>query len=284
MRNYGRILAAIGISVLTFRPALAEPRPIPLQLTPVPQDPAEIACTWRPEQIDLLEKLNRRDRKSLFKLDRVVEPVYWTGDERDYAPLPSSLPWARDLDQVIVVHKPLQAFAAYVHGELVRWGPVSTGAEKSPTPSGLYALNWRSKGHRSTVNKSWYLPWYFNFNNHTGHAFHQYELPGAPASHGCVRMLERDALWLYDWGREWSLDERGWTVTSSGTPVLIIGEYPRVETPPWLDPDLLSSGFALSRQGLWLEQAAARLLGDRPQQIVASAEAAPEPPLEASLE
>jgi len=239
---------------------------------------------WRPEQIGLLEKLNRVDRKSLFKLDAIVEPEYWTGDERDYAPLPLALPWARDLDQTIVVHKPLQAFAAYVYGELVRWGPVSTGKPNSPTPSGLYALNWRSKGHRSTVNRSWFLPWYFNFNNDTGHAFHQYELPGLPASHGCVRMLERDALWLYDWGREWKLDERGWTVTESGTAVLIIGEYPEVDTPPWRDPDLLASGFALSRQGLWLEQAAARWMGERPNELVAANEGESEAPPAASLE
>ena len=74
----------------------------------------------------------------------------------------------------------------------------------------------RPRGHRSTVNPAWFLPWYFNFNNKTGHAFHQYELPGLPASHGCVRMLERDAQWLYRWGREWTLDERGWTVTETG--------------------------------------------------------------------
>lgn len=274
----------MGLAVLASSQSPGDPLGIPLQMAAVPNKLDDVACTWRPEQVDLLEKLNRRDRKSLFKLDRIVEPEYWATDERDYAPLPSSLPWARDLDQVIVVHKPLQAFAAYVHGELVRWGPVSTGAEKSPTPSGLFALSWRSKGHRSSVNRSWYLPWYFNFNTGTGHAFHQYELPGLPASHGCVRMLKRDAQWLYAWGREWKLDRRGWTVTENGTPVLIIGEYPQLETPPWLDQDLLASGFALSRQGLWLEHAAASLIGDRPRELVATAEIANGAPPEASLE
>ena len=267
MRKSGLLLLTLSVIIPTI---CAEPLSIPLQLSTVPRELEDIACNWRSEQIDLLEKLNRRDRKSLFQQDRIVEPETWTGDERDYAPLPPKLDWAQDLSQVIVVHKPLQAFAAYVNGELVRWGPVSTGAERSPTPSGLYALNWRSKGHRSTVNASWYLPWYFNFNNDTGHAFHQYELPGKPASHGCVRMLKRDALWLYDWGTEWQLDERGWTVTEAGTPVLIIGEYPQVETPPWLDEDLLASGFALSRQGIWLEHAAATLIGDQPTEVLAT--------------
>jgi hypothetical protein len=188
------------------------------------------------------------------------------------------------LEQVIVVHKPLQAFAAYVHGELVRWGPVSTGAERNPTPSGLFALSWRSKGHHSSVNRNWYLPWYFNFDTKSGRAFHQYALPGLPASHGCVRMLKRDAQWLYGWGREWTLDRRGWTVTEAGTPVLIVGEYPQVDTPPWLDEDLLASGFALSRQGLWLENAAMGMMGDRPRELVAAAAIEPEAVPEASLE
>lgn len=279
MRIIGLFLTICGLAA---SPAGAQTRGIPLQLAAVPDSiEAAAACIWRSEQIDLLEKLNRSDRKHLFALDRIVEPDYWTGDERDYAPLPASLPWARELDQVIVVHKPLQAFAAYVHGELVRWGPVSTGAERSPTPSGLFALNWRSKGHRSSVNRNWYLPWYFNFNTKTGHAFHQYELPGLPASHGCVRMLKRDAQWLYGWGREWNLDARGWTVTEAGTPVLIIGDYPQVDTPPWRDADLLASGFALSRQGLWLENAAASLMGEQPKELVAAADMKLE---EASLE
>jgi hypothetical protein len=281
MRISGFVVTICG---LTATAASAQSLGVPLRLTELPQGADEAACLWRPEQVDLLEKLNRSDRKHLFQLPSVVEPEFFTADERDYAPLPASLGWARDLDQVIVVHKPLQAFAAYVHGELVRWGPVSTGIERSPTPSGLYALNWRSKGHRSTVNAGWFLPWYFNFNNKTGHAFHQYALPGLPASHGCVRMLQRDAQWLYGWGREWTLDERGWTVTEAGTPVLIIGEYPQVETPPWRDADLIASGFALSRQGLWLENAAVALMGERPQELVASAEIAPETPPEPSLE
>jgi hypothetical protein len=272
------------MGALAAPPVHGQPPGVPLQLAAIPDALEQAACTWRPEQIDLLEKLNRRDRKSLFKGERIVEPEFWTGEERDYAPLPASLGWARDLDQLIVVHKPLQAFAAYVHGELVRWGPVSTGVEKSPTPSGLFALSWRSKGHRSSVNQGWYLPWYFNFENDTGRAFHQYELPGLPASHGCVRMLERDAQWLYGWGREWTLDARGWTVTESGTPVLIVGEYPRIETPPWRDEELLASGFALSRRGLWLENAAASLLGDRPRELVAEAGSAAGAPPEASLE
>lgn len=230
-------------------------------LSPLPDDSEQIACAWSDEQLGVLEKLNRCDRRTLLQQERVVVPRTWLEDELAYAPVPRNLDWAEELEQIVVVHKPLQLFAAYEYGRLVRWGPVSTGAEKSPTPSGLFYLNWRSKGHRSTVNRSWYLPWYFNFSNATGHSFHQYELPGEPASHGCVRLLERDARWLYDWGRSWKLDESGRRILENGAPVVIVGEYPHGETPPWREPSFLETGFALSRSGVWLSRATLDLAG-----------------------
>ena len=77
------------------------------------------------------------------------------------------------------------------------------------------------------------MPWYFNFHNESGLAFHQYALPGRPASHACIRLLERDAIWLFEWGESWILDERGWEVLDSRTPVWIFGEYDFDAPPPW---------------------------------------------------
>ena len=79
------------------------------------------------------------------------------------------------------------------------------------------------------------MEWYFNFENERGLAFHQYELPGRPASHACIRLLRRDAIWLYEWGEGWKLtpDER--TVVEFGTPVLVLGAYNFGAPPPWTD-------------------------------------------------
>ncbi len=249
--------------------------PVNYDLSPLPDDPEQIRCAFEDSQLDLLEKLNRCDRATLLGQERIVIPREWIDDERAYSPLPARLDWADPLPQLILVHKPLQAFAAYEDGRLVRWGPVSTGAQKTPTPAGLFSLTWRSKGHRSTVNRDWFLPWYFNFSNRTGHSFHEYALPGKPASHGCVRLLSRDARWVYDWGRTWTLDERGRHVTEAGAPVLILGEYPHGETPPWLDPSLVASGFALSRSGRWLSRAALELAGAEWSRLSAEAVASP---------
>lgn len=84
----------------------------------------------------------------------------------------------------------------------------------------------------STANPGWVLPWYFNFANTEGRAFHAYELPGLPASHGCIRLLDRDAQWLFDWGRAW-LDASETSVVETGTPVLILGAFQFGVVPPW---------------------------------------------------
>ena len=60
---------------------------------------------------------------------------------------------------------------------------------------------------------------------------HQYELPGYPASHGCVRMYRDDANWLYHWTDQWAIEEGH--VSIHGTPVVIFGEYPHGERKPW---------------------------------------------------
>lgn len=196
-------------------------------------------------EIGVLEKLNRADREHLARLPVLVVPDRWFHDERAFSPFPRRYDAAAALPTALVVHVPAQAFGAYEFGNLVRWGPISSGAEESPTPAGLYHLNWRSAGRASTVNPDWFLRWYFNFENEQGRAFHLFDLPGHPASHGCIRLLERDAQWLFGWGREWRLDARGVNVLEAGTPVLIVGAFEFGAPPPWRSPAWLRQPIEL---------------------------------------
>jgi hypothetical protein len=194
-----------------------------------------ITTRYSAAQLSLLEKLNRAGRAELARLPRIAVPERWRDDDRDYSPLPRRYDAAAGLPKLLVVHLPGQAFGAYEAGELVRWGPISSGAASSPTPPGLYHLNWRATEHVSTVNPDWHLPWYFNFDNGEGRAFHEYKLPGLPVSHGCIRLLGGDARWLFEWGDEWRIDARGTTVLTPGTPVVIVGAYAFDAPPPWHD-------------------------------------------------
>jgi hypothetical protein len=64
-------------------------------------------------------------------------------------------------------------------------------------------------------------------------SFHQFDLPGYPASHGCVRLLEEDAKWIYEWADQWTRSKADDAVVAYGTPVLIFGEFAYGEQPAW---------------------------------------------------
>jgi hypothetical protein len=183
-------------------------------------------------QIALLEKLNRADVEHLGQLPTLVVPEFWN-DELSYSVLPLRYPSAGAWPTFLVVYLPGQLFGAYEFGSLVRWGPVSSGSRNSPTSAGTFALTWRSTGRASTVDPDWFMRWYFNFGNREGLAFHEYALPGYPASHGCIRLLERDAQWIFEWGHSWVLDPTATRVLTSGTPVFIVGRYDFDGAPPW---------------------------------------------------
>jgi hypothetical protein len=189
--------------------------------------------------------LNRSDIPHLFRLRQIVVPNVWDPNPLVYSPLPQEYPSSANLEKLLIVHQPSQVFGGYEFGRLVRWGPVSSGRKATSTPSGLFHLNWRSRRRHSTDNANWILEWYFNFQNQRGISFHQYALPGYPASHACVRLLESDAQWLYRWGHEWQLDEKGTEVIELGTTLLILADYDFDAPPPWKSVEWLAAGIDL---------------------------------------
>jgi hypothetical protein len=182
-------------------------------------------------ELALLEKLNRVDLAHMQRLKALVVPSTWRA-EIDYSPFPSTYPAANATPKLIVVDQASQAFAAYEYGQQVKWGPTSSGRKAKPTPSGLYHLNWKARSRTSTLSGEWRLNWYFNFHNQRGLAFHEFELPGVPMSHACVRLLTRDAEWIFKWGQGWTLDAKGQLATN-GTPVIIQGNYNFEQPGPW---------------------------------------------------
>ena len=218
-------------------------------IEPQPRTAAELMKRFTPAQIDVLEKLNRRDREHIVRLEPkvpgIVVPNSFDHEELTYSPMPRSWPAAAGLAKIIVVDQPSQTFGAYEHGTLVRWGPISSGRAETPTPSGGFYLTWKSRKRTSTDNDAWILEWYFNFVNERGVSFHQFDLPGYAASHACVRLLQRDAEWLYGWGEQWQLEDGGRKVRQTGTPVLIAGAYDHKAAPLWLSIAWLAKGVAL---------------------------------------
>jgi hypothetical protein len=241
------IAALLGL-LLTQGPVPAA-GPAPFSIEALPKTAAELSSRFTNEQIEILEKLNRRDREHLVRADPpvpgLVVPLAWQSDPLAYSPFPPEWPAASAFPKHVVVDQPGQAFAAYEFGRLVKWGPVSTGRRETPTPAGSFNLTWRSRKRTSTDNDAWILEWYFNFINSRGISFHQFDLPGYAASHACVRMLQRDAMWLYGWGEQWTLSADRRSVEVPGTPVLVIGAFGHGKTPPWTSLSWLASTVEL---------------------------------------
>lgn len=186
------------------------------------------------ERFLLVLKVNRRDSSHVRDGDSLMVPVDSTAGLLALAPFPREVPVARDRAKLMLVSRRVQAFAAYETGRLVRWGPTSTGRESLQTPEGLFHTNWKDKERTSTFNDEWLLKWYVNLENFLGISFHQFDLPGHPASHSCIRLLEDDAMWLYDWAEQWKLarnDPR--VILKHGTPVVVFAQFAYGKKSPW---------------------------------------------------
>jgi lipoprotein-anchoring transpeptidase ErfK/SrfK len=231
------LIAAVIFLIAASRHAEAMPvldqadTPIEYRIESLTDATRNLGARFGGPELALLEKLNRADVKHLQRLNQLVVPSAWRR-ELDHSPFPSVYSAASAAPKLIVVDQPSQAFAAYEYGQQVYWGPVSSGRQAKPTPSGLYHLNWRARSRTSTLSGEWRLNWYFNFHNARGLAFHEFDLPGVPQSHACVRLLARDAAWIFKWGDGWKLDAKG-QIETPGAPVVILGSYAFGSPPPW---------------------------------------------------
>lgn len=142
---------------------------------------------------------------------------------------------------VIVVSKPEQVAYVYRNGIRIARSSVSTGRPGHPTPVGVFQILEKEKDHVSTIYKGAEMPWMERLT-WEGIALHAGDLPGYPASHGCVRLPLEFSKLLF-------------TVTTKGGTVIIADDTsaPRETvhpgmifsqaTPPSADPALAPGQF-----------------------------------------
>lgn len=128
----------------------------------------------------------------------------------DVSPFAAFLPSGSQKQIYVALEK--QAWAAYdYNGKLVKWGPLSAGSEKCldqtegcQTPTGAFSVT-RKHGMDCVSNKfpqrmdgrrgGGEMPFCIFF--YKGYALHgSSDLPGYPASYGCLRLFVEDAQWL----------------------------------------------------------------------------------------
>lgn len=181
--------------------------------------------TFTKEQQYTIAALNRIDTDHIKTRDTLIVPNEFKTAFIDYSPFPRKLSNITEVPKIIIFSYPIQAYGVYENGNLVKWGPTNMGKKASQTPRGLFFTNWKGRKVTSTVDDEWILNWNFNISNHGGVGWHQYALPGYPASHSCLRLLDADAQWLYNWADQWVLTEDRNTVKVKGTPVIVYGDY-----------------------------------------------------------
>ena len=127
----------------------------------------------------------------------------------------------------VIASIPEQRVHVYRNGVRIAVSTCSTGRPGHETPTGVFTVLQKDKHHRSSTYGGAPMP---NMNRLTwqGIALHAGNLPGYPASHGCVRLpLE--------------FSEKLFTVTHIGTPVILAGAM----THPWslVHPGLVLDAF-----------------------------------------
>jgi hypothetical protein len=95
-----------------------------------------------------------------------------------------------------------QRVSLYDNGTLVARSSVSTGVRRHPTPLGVFSVVEKQRWHRSNIYSGAPMP-YMQRITWSGIALHAGELPGYPASHGCIRLTNDFAIQL------WHLTKRG---------------------------------------------------------------------------
>ena len=148
------------------------------------------------EHWDIIQRVNRIDETHLIIGKKILVPVDLEAAIK-FLPVPKYLKEAAGLKKTIYVFLEKQYFGAYENGLLIFWGPISSGTKEKATPKGNFKVIWKSRFYRSKKYDADML-FAINFSNN-GFFLHRQSLPGRPASHGCIRLLEEDAKKIFNW-------------------------------------------------------------------------------------
>lgn len=96
----------------------------------------------------------------------------------------------------IVVSLADQRLYAYRDRQLVAWSNVSSGRPGHETPTGLFTVSEKDADHHSNLYDNAPMPYFMRLTD-GGVGLHAGQLPGYPASHGCVRLPAAMARELY---------------------------------------------------------------------------------------
>jgi lipoprotein-anchoring transpeptidase ErfK/SrfK len=110
-----------------------------------------------------------------------------------------TLPGIAQADRLVArVSISSQTMKVYHEGRHLFTWPVSTAKSGKITPTGVYAPEFLSKNHRSSLYNNAPMPFAIFYDGHYAiHGTDQIKKLGAPASNGCVRLHPENAEILF---------------------------------------------------------------------------------------
>jgi hypothetical protein len=213
------ICGALFLTLVVWKPfATSEPGANPLD--PAKEDltrveyPSLKSIPWTPRFIrpqDSLESLfgdkwpivarfNRVDRRHVYPGMTIKVPNDLDA-ARDYTPMPAVYEPAKRHEKYILVSLTEQWLGAYEYGKLKFSMPAATGAEGHKTPTGVFNVDARHLTHTSSLYKTEDQTDQYPMDNafrfyvgpdNVSYWIHARDLPGRPASHGCIGTCDED--------------------------------------------------------------------------------------------
>jgi hypothetical protein len=148
----------------------------------------------------LVARFNRIDRRHIYPGMTIKVPDK-IEDIRDYTPLPRFYQTAARHEKYILVDITEQWLGAYEHGRMVFSTPAATGKATTETPVGMFQISTRHLNHTSSLYKTANDEEQYPMDNalrfHIGednvsYWLHARDLPGKPASHGCIGLFDEE--------------------------------------------------------------------------------------------
>jgi hypothetical protein len=195
-------------------------------------------------------RFNRIDRRHVYRGIYLKVPKQ-LDDIKDFTPMPATYPPAEKEAKFILIDLSEQFLGAYEFGHLVFSAPVATGNGSNCTPAGEFRITAADRDHRSSLyfiektQKKYPMNYALRFfTNRNGVEFwiHGRDIPGYPASHGCIGMYDeemqkkyyknpgnvmlQDAKTLYEWVMSPLTVDGGYHALKDGPKVEIIGQAP----------------------------------------------------------
>ncbi|WP_243371515.1 L,D-transpeptidase [Geotalea sp. SG265] len=198
-------------------------------------------------------RFNRIDRRHVYPGMTIREPLD-IASVRNYTPMPATYEPAKRYEKYILINLGEQWLGAYQFGKLKFSMPAASGAKGHETPTGLFRVDARHRTHSSSLYKTEDETEQYPMDNairfHIGpdnvsYWIHARDLPGKPASHGCVGLSDEgmqnrvygipkeplvlDSERLYEWAvgeNEYEDDTGDLEELEDGPPVEVIGTNP----------------------------------------------------------